>query len=131
MNKLDVLFEDCQKAIDRLSKVLKQEKNEFIRDSAIKRFEFTFDLYWKLLKTFLEENLGVICNSPKGCFREAFTQQLIDYDDFWLKMTDWRNASVHMYKEELAEDLYRELPKILNYFQNLLMVLKDKRLTNP
>ena len=37
-----------QKAVVRLEEVLKKEKNDFIRDSAIKRFELAFDLSWKV-----------------------------------------------------------------------------------
>ena len=112
-------MEDFQKAIKSFSEVLQQEKNEFIRDSAIQRFEFTFDIGWKTLKAFLEEGYGVRCASPKTCFREAFSQELIDYDELWLKMTDWRNEAVHTYNEKLADALYKKLPEALKQFQLL------------
>ncbi|WP_448568477.1 nucleotidyltransferase substrate binding protein [Thermus sp.] len=38
----------------RLASALAQPKDEFVRDSAIQRFEFTFELSWKTLKTYLE-----------------------------------------------------------------------------
>jgi nucleotidyltransferase substrate binding protein (TIGR01987 family) len=120
MTKLDALKNQYQKAVKRLDEILKEEKSDIVRDSAIKRFEFTFDLSWKLLKTYLEEEKGVSCQSPKECFREAFRQGLIDYDEFWLKITDLRNQAVHTYGEKFAESLYRELPEILKYFQLLL-----------
>ncbi len=120
MSKLEAILKQFQKAVNRLDEVLKQEKNEFIRDSAIQRFEFTFDLSWKVVKAFLEENKGVICNSPKGCFREAYKQEIIEYDDFWIEMTDYRNKTAHIYKEELAEEIYAILPRTLSYFQKLL-----------
>jgi len=120
MSKLEAILKQFQKAVNRLDEVLKQEKNEFIRDAAIQRFEFTFDLSWKVIKAFLEENKGVICNSPKGCFREAYKQEIIEYDDFWTEMTDYRNKTAHIYKEELAEEIYAILPRTLSYFQKLL-----------
>lgn len=120
MSKLEAILKQFQKAVNRLDDVLKQEKNEFIRDAAIQRFEFTFDLSWKVIKAFLEENKGVICNSPKGCFREAYKQEIIEYDDFWTEMTDYRNKTAHTYKEELAEEIYAILPRTLSYFQKLL-----------
>jgi len=119
MNKLESLKIDFKKAIDKLEEVLKKEKNEIYRDSAIKRFEFTFDLSWKLIKTYLEDQFDVLCNSPKSCFREAYSQELIKYNDQWIKMVDWRNLSSHTYSEEFANDLYKELPKFLKLFKDL------------
>lgn len=119
MNKLEALRSQYKKAVVRLEEILKERKSSIIRDSAIKRFEFTFDLAWKLIKTYLEEEKGVVCRSPKECFREAFRQGIIDYDEFWLLMTDWRNQAVHTYGEKFADGLYKKLPEILKYFQAL------------
>lgn len=120
MTKLQSLLEDFKKATFRLEEVLSQEKNDFIRDSAIQRFEFVFDISWKTIKAFLEEYHNVTCTSPKTCFREAFHQGLIDYDEFWIDLADLRNKTTHTYKEELAEEVYNILPKALSYFQKLL-----------
>jgi len=125
MSKLESLFEDFQKAVKRFSEALEQEKNEFMRDSAIQRFEFTFDIGWKTLKAFLEEYHNARCTSPKTCFREAFGQGLIDYDELWLKIADWRNQAVHTYNEKLADALYKKLPQALNRFQLLEKNIKE------
>lgn len=124
MTKLDVLKKQYQKAVKRFEEILKKRKTDIIRDSAIKRFEFTFDLSWKLIKAFLEEEKGIKCMSPKDCFREAYHQSLIDYDESWLKMADWRNFSVHTYGEEFADLFYKKLPKTLKCFQSLEKNLK-------
>ncbi len=100
--------------------MLALRKTKVIRDSAIQRFEFTFDLSWKLIKTFLDEKLGIVCNFPKACFREAYKQKLIEYDNFWIKMTDLRNKTAHTYKEEIAEKVYKQLSKAQKHFQELL-----------
>lgn len=57
------------------------------------KFEFCFDLSWKLVKTFLEEVKGVQCQSPKDCWRQAYTTGIITYDGFWMKLTDARNPN--------------------------------------
>lgn len=126
MTKLDVLKKQYQKAAKRLEEVLAKEKNDIIRDSAIKRFEFTFDLSWRLIKAFLEEEKGIRCTSPKECFHQAYRQGIIDYDDFWLKMTDWRNEVVHTYGEKFADAFYEKLPAVLERFK----LLKKKLLDN-
>ena len=95
------------------------EKNAVVRDSAIQRFEFTLDLAWKTVKAYLEEQKGIVCRSPKECLRQAFRQDLIEYDDFWLAMVDLRNETAHIYKEETAEAVYQKLPQCLGKFQGL------------
>ena len=127
MNKLEAVVKQFNSSVDRLKEVLDQEKNAFMRDSAIKRFEFTFDLSWKVVKAFMEENKGVICKSPKECFREAYKQGFIAYDDFWIEMADLRNKTAHTYKEQIAEEVYAVLPKTLAYFQKILESVNKER----
>lgn len=109
-----------REATERLNEVLKQEQNEFMRDSAIQRFEFTFDLSWKVVKTFLEEIHGVECVSPKSCIREAYKQDLIPYDPRWLEMVDDRNKTSHLYNKKAADQVYARLQDYLLLFQKLL-----------
>lgn len=124
MTKFESLLPDMESAVKRLKEVLEQPKNEFIRDSAIQRFEFCFDLAWKTLKAFLEERQGVNVASPKEAFREAYRQKVIAYDNFWLKLADWRNETVHTYNLELAEKVYAVLPEALKNFESLVESLK-------
>ncbi|MDD5738328.1 MAG: hypothetical protein PHY72_00145 [Candidatus Pacebacteria bacterium] len=46
MTKPDLQIEDLQKAIARLDEVLKLEKTDIVRDSAIHRFELVSCLVW-------------------------------------------------------------------------------------
>lgn len=110
-------------ALSKLDLVLAQPKDEFIRDSAIQRFEFTLDLAWKSLKAYLKDLHGLDCNSPKSAFREAFSVGLLKYDEFWLTLVDKRNETVHTYNESLAEDVYKILPEAVVKFTELLQML--------
>lgn len=125
MKKFKSFKKHYQEALLKLEEILKLKSSEIVRDSAIKRFEVVFDLSWKVIKAFLEEQKGISCFSPKDCFREAFKQGLIDYDELWLKMTDWRNLTVHTYSEKFANDLYKKLPKILKCFKVLNKRLEE------
>jgi len=116
MTKLEALKNQYRQAVSRLDEVLQKEKNDIIRDSAIKRFEFTFDLAWKLIKAYLEEEKGTICTSPKGCFRDAYRQGVLEYDELWIKITDWRNQIMHVYDTSFADNLYENLPEVLEHF---------------
>jgi len=123
-------LEDFEKALLRLEEVLKMEKTDIVRDSAIKRFEIVFDLGWKTLKAYLEEEHNAICASPKNCFQEAFHQGLIEYDEFWIKLTSLRNYAVHAYGEILAEKIYTDLPQAFSHFQKFLEVVKNQMKIN-
>ena len=124
MTKYTAIRKDFSTALTRLKEVLAMEKTSVTRDSAIQRFEFTLDLAWKAVKTFLEESRGIRCTSPKECFKEAFQQKLIDHDPFWLDLVDLRNETVHTYKEELAESVFGKLPRAAEYFEILLKNLQ-------
>lgn len=126
MTKFEATVEEFREALEELQEVLGMEKNDVVRDSAIKRFELTFELSWKTAKAFLEERRNVRCASPQMCFKELFTQGIIDYDETWMDMAKWRNEAVHTYKEELAEELYAKLPRTLAYFRTLLERLTTK-----
>lgn len=127
MTKYTSLMEDFSQALKRLDEVLQQEKNEFIRDSAIKRFEIVFDLGWKTLKEFLQEMHNASCVSPITCFREALKKGVINNDTFWVQVKETRNLTVHAYHKDTAEQVYATLPEVLRHFQSLYESMKQTR----
>ena len=124
MSKLESITKQYKTALFRLVEVLEMSYSEVIRDSAIQRFEFTLDLCWKMLKTYLEENKGIVCRSPKDCFRQAYQLELIEYDDYWIKLVDLRNLTSHTYKEDLAKEVFAELEKASDHFKSLLQKIE-------
>ena|SRR3989338_10700254 len=124
MTKLAEQLKQFGKAIHRFEEILAVEKNDIVRDSAIQRFEFSFELAWKTVKEFLEERKGIIQRSPKDCFREAYRQKLIDHDDSWIAICDMRNYATHAYDEQLADYIYHKLPKVLASFKELYDAMK-------
>ena len=62
-----------------------------------------------------------MCNSPKGCFREALHVGLLTRaeTETCLIMTDDRNLTSHTYLESLAERIYAQLPAYLTVMQSL------------
>jgi|SRR3989338_5564576 len=125
MTKYEAQLAQLSKALQRLKEALAAPKNDIVRDSAIQRFEFTIDMTWKLVKTILEEKHGVVCHSPKECFREAYKQKMLVYDEFWLELVDMRNETSHTYKEEIAESVYIRLPKAAEYITGLLKIIQQ------
>lgn len=126
MTKLHPLIADFEESLKRLEEVLKMDKTDVIRDSAIKRFEIVFELAWKTTKAFLEEYHNTACVSPRTCFKQAFNKEVIAYDDFWVDIISLRNYTAHTYKEKLAEMVYKSLPVALNHFRDLLQKIKTQ-----
>src|SRR3989344_2581859 len=124
MSKFESILEDFSNALKRFEEILSEDETDIVRDSAIKRFELFFDLAWKTIKAFLEERHNIPCVSPRNCLREAFRVGLISYDDYWITLADDRNYTVHAYSEALADKIYKDLPRALEFFKQLSTALQ-------
>jgi len=100
-------FEDFFKAIKRLEESIKEfgknTNNDFVRDSVIQRFEFTFELGWKCLADFLIEKSGSIpAKAPRPVFMFAWQAGYLKEETPWNIMLEDRNMMSHTYKEDVA-----------------------------
>lgn len=80
---------------------------EGIAESVIQRFETCYDTLWKVLKRYLNEELGVpeVPNSPKPIFRIAAENKLFNTDEAqWILYADARIGTSHDYSGEKAEN---------------------------
>lgn len=118
----DEVFNSLSQSIERLAEILNAPKTVANRDSAIKRFELTFELAWKSSKEYLGRQ-GIVCRSPRECLSEMFQLGKIGDNPLWLKMIDDRNLSVHTYNEKLAEEIYGRLKEYLRLFSTLKVAL--------
>jgi nucleotidyltransferase substrate binding protein (TIGR01987 family) len=123
LEKLKRKLEDAKKAIVTLEEILMEKYSKIVRDATIQRFEYTFEVAWKLLKEYLYHKEGIVCNSPKSCFREAFSVGLLNEEEtvLFIQMTDDRNLTSHTYDEEIAENLYK---KVKNYYTLLKSLIE-------
>lgn len=51
-SKLESLIDDLRNALGKFEQVMQKKEDEYMRDSAIKRFEFTYELSWKTLPVY-------------------------------------------------------------------------------
>ena len=77
-------------------------RNDRERDGAIQRFEYTFELTWKVGKRKLEET-GIISTSPRSVIRDMAQQGWIMDAELWLGFLRARNYTSHIYSAKLAE----------------------------
>ncbi len=130
---LQKLFNQFNKALDRLEEVLNKnaEAEPAFIDAAIQRFEFCFELCWKLIRRSLLIE-GISVGTPREAFSEAFRLGwLLEGDAFWVGMIESRNLSSHTYKEEMAKLLHHRLPGYLEAYRHLLGTLENRELNIP
>lgn len=113
---LELKIKAYKKALDSLEVALKEKKSDILRDSVIKRFEYSFELCWKTFKLFLFEQYGVDAFSSKKVFRELRRNQLVNDEEtnLLLKMADDRNEIIHTYNENFSNELYEAVA--INYY---------------
>lgn len=82
------------------------------RDGSIQRFEFSFEALWKACRSWLEQNEGSQCASPRSCLRTLGAVGVLDPAETAaaLAMVDDRNLTVHTYHEEIAQAIFSRLP---------------------
>ncbi len=106
-------------ALDRLGEALAQpSSNPLYLDGTIQRFEFCFELIWKLAKA-VGRLHGLDEQSPREVLKAAFQQQWIEDEAAWTKMLEDRNLSSHTYREALATELYGRIGGHYNAMKDL------------
>jgi nucleotidyltransferase substrate binding protein (TIGR01987 family) len=99
-----------RKALSRLAEVVNVAKvrqlNDFEADGMIQRFEFTFELAWKLMKSYAEyQGTDKEIMGSRDAVRWAFENKLIEDSDVWMEMIKRRNDTSHNYDEDAAADV--------------------------
>lgn len=121
--------EQLEQALVAWKKAVDAPFDDLSRDAAIQRYEFSFELLWKVVKIYLKEIESIECASPKACFREV--RNILDLREeeieTCLSMTDDRNLSVHTYSEKMANELYAKFPKYLKVARKVLREIKKRQ----
>ena len=109
-----------RKALGRLAEVVNVMKirqlNDFEADGLIQRFEFTFELAWKLMKSYADyQGTDKEIMGSRDAIRWAFENKLIEDSDVWMEMIKRRNDTSHTYDEDTAADVVRSVKE--SYYQ--------------
>ncbi len=111
-------FQNFEKALEKLNAAVKEiqkdnYKNEILQAGLIQIFELTFELAWKTLKDYLE-NEGFDVPTPKKTLRQAYQSGIIEDGELWIKALDDRNKTSHLYNELFAKKVAENI--VENYF---------------
>lgn len=80
-----------------------------LRAGAIKHFEITYELSWKMMQRWLNANVGPDVTdslSRHGLFRFSCEKRLISDVDAWIRHHKARNQTSHIYDERIAIAVY-------------------------
>jgi nucleotidyltransferase substrate binding protein (TIGR01987 family) len=104
-----------------------QEQDEELRDACIQRFEYTFELCWKMLARRLERDLpdaqSVDAMSFRELMRSGGERGLVRDVDAWMVFRDKRNTTSHTYNAAKAIDVAAVIPSFADEAQALLVQL--------
>jgi len=98
-----------------------------IRAGVLKHFEMTYELSWKLIARWLNNNVtpGISDGiSRKNLFRLALENRLISDFDRWDHYHEARNDAVHKYSYERAEMIYELIGDFIHDVHDLILALK-------
>ena len=112
MRSLDFKLLNLKKAYTRLSEACERYDgtDDFIRDSVIRRFEFTYELCHKALREFMKY-MGMETDSsfPRHIFKAAYANGIIGDERLWIAMIEDRNRTSHIYSEELTDAVAKRI----------------------
>lgn len=117
--KLD--FSSLDKALTALERGLVRAVpapgDEELRDACIQRFEFSFELSWKMLKRKLTQIVPVAESvdglSYRGLIRLGAEYGLVANVDAWLIYREKRNITSHTYNADKAAEVFAVIPAFL------------------
>ena len=121
-------FNTLGQTIMRLEEVINHQdvdKNEYMQDASIQRFEFVAELFWKVLKKILAYE-KIDCTTPREVFKKAFQFCLINDEELWLQILDDRNNTSHVYKQEDAKRVFKNIKTYLPIFVETYSNIKSR-----
>ena len=121
-------FQNFNKSYLLLSDALQNEHPDVVhRAGIIQFFEMSFELAWKTMKDYLNDQGFEPVNSPRETIKLAFQNNLVDDGHLWLQALEDRNMTSHTYDESTAQKV-EELIRF-TYFPiltSLIETLKSK-----
>ncbi len=124
-------FENYEKSFLLLKEALSlKSPTIFEKAGIIQFFEMTFELSWKLLKDYLQEE-GYNVKSPRDAIKTAFSVELIDEGGLWLEALKDRNLTTHTYEEDVALEIEKKIKnEYFRLLESLYNTFKEKICTD-
>ncbi len=96
-----------------------------VKEALVQRFEYCEELFWKVLRRYIINNMGVnVVSAPKIVYRTAAKLEILD-SEIWIKFVDVRNIASHTYAEESLDIVLSVVDEFSIYSSQLLQYLRD------
>ncbi len=120
-------FNNFEKAYQTFCRIKDIESpNEAERMGLIQAFEMVFELSWKTIKDYLQEQ-GYDEKSPRGALKQAFQNEIITDGHSWIEALEKRNETVHTYNDDMALKLDRKIrEQYAGLIDDLYLYLKER-----
>jgi len=123
-----------KKALDSLlfaiERTERERSDDMLRDSVIQRFEYSYELCWKMLKRRLEMDVPspefIDAMSFREMIREGAERGMIGDPLAWFEYRQKRNLTTHTYDEAVANDVYLAAVAFASDAQALLAALLQR-----
>lgn len=105
------------------------DEMETIAAGVIQNFEFTYELCWKFMKRWIEENINsesIDGVTRRELFRVSTENKLILDVNKWMEFHKARNCTSHIYDEKIASDVFAASLGFLPYAKDFLMRLEQR-----
>ncbi len=129
IKELDFHIKTLEQALTTLEEVLQAPYSVIVRDATIQRFEYTFELAWKLFRKAAKVE-GVEVGSPRQAVRAAYDIGVIDNADIWFEMLEDRNRTSHTYNVNTADQVYESAGHLPDHLRAAVEIIKKRYLSN-
>lgn len=115
-------YSNYQRAVKRITQVTNSGRtvhdlSDLELEGLIQRFEYTFELAWKVMQDLLKYKGYEFQQGPNGTLRQALDDGLIRDHDGWRRMAMARITTSHTYDEgealEVASQIYESFAPLL------------------
>ncbi|MDR1484402.1 MAG: nucleotidyltransferase substrate binding protein [Planctomycetaceae bacterium] len=106
-----------------------EELRKILRAGVIKIFEFTYEICWKFMKRWLEQNVSsdsLDGTTRKELFRQAAENKLISDVETWFSFHRARNETSHIYDLPTAENVFTVTQDFLPYAKDFRDKLEQR-----
>lgn len=100
---------------------------EGIECGTIRKFKFSTDYCWKLIKKFLKQEDGVDAKTPKQSVKEFYLAGYIGESDYLtlIEMIDDRNSLSYIYDEDEFRKVLKKFPGYAKVFKEIETVIES------
>ena len=119
MENTDIRWKQRFQNFDRAFVLLRsafdeKEINKFSQleqEGIIQRFEYTYELAWKTMKDYLQDNGNIILNeiTARNVIKEAYAANIIDDGQVWIDMMLHRNILSHTYDFSKFQEILKAI----------------------